>query len=1066
MDGRHRCGLMVTLLLAAGCFGGRDEVVVIDDFEGAPAWTAHPADGVALDLSVEAGPEGGALRLDFGFAGGGYAIARREVDLALPENYAFRFRLRGRAPANHLEFKLVDAGGENVWWHVQRDVVWPDRWQTVSIRRRQISYAWGPQGGGEPRRIAAIEFAVTAGSGGSGTVWIDDLELVPLPVPTGPPPAPLARASSASAGHEAALAVDGQGATAWEPAADDPAPALELDLGPGREFGGLILTWAPGRRAADHTLEASADGKRWSLLQTTVGAGGDRDYLYLPESEARYLRLRLRRDVATAPPLLRELTIEPLAFAASREAFFAAVAADARRGVFPRGLRDEQVYWTVVGADRDPQEGLLSADGALEAGAGQFSVEPFLQVDGRLLTWADVTTEQTLADGCLPVPTVTWRHDDWELRITAFAVGEPGSSGLVARYRLANLAPRARSATLALAVRPFQVNPPSQFLNLRGGTAPIRSLARSGDTITVDGRPRIRLLGPPPDQGMVAAFAAGDPVRDVLDRGLPPTVGAGAVDDPLAAASAVVTYELALPAGGTAERGIAVAWPGGDLPADPGPDAAAWSARHQAEAEAGWRAALGGVRLSGPPAAADLLLTLRAQLGYILVNRAGVAIQPGTRAYARSWIRDGALTSGALLRLGQPAAARDFLEWYAGHQYPSGKIPCVVDARGADPVPEHDSTGEYIFLVAEIYRYTRDLDLLRRHWPRVTAGIGYLESLLAERRSEEYLAPDRREFYGILPPSISHEGYSAKPMHSYWDDFFAARGYKDAAWLAGELVRAGADSLGAQAAQLAADRDRFLGDLGRSVAAAMARHGIDYVPGCADLGDFDPTSTTIALAPAEVADLLPPGALERTFDRYWEFFTARREGAPWDAYTPYELRNVGASVRLGHRERALAMLDFFLGDRRPAGWRHWAEVVRHDAGAARFLGDMPHTWVGSDFIRSLLDMFAYAEGTDSAAAARLVLAAGLPAAWLEDGGIAVANLPTPFGPLTYSLRRAGRTIVLELGATCAVPPGGIVLRPPAGGMGATVDGRGVPAGPDGEVRLEAVPAVVVWSAGG
>jgi len=31
------------------------------------------------------------------------------------------------------------------------------------------------------------------------------------------------------------------------------------------------------------------------------------------------------------------------------------------------------------------------------------------------------------------------------------------------------------------------------------------------------------------------------------------------------------------------------------------------------------------------------------------------------------------------------------------------------------------------------------------------------------------------------------EGYSAKPMHSYWDDFFALRGFKDAAFIAKEL---------------------------------------------------------------------------------------------------------------------------------------------------------------------------------------------------------------------------------------------------------------------------------------
>jgi hypothetical protein len=31
-----------------------------------------------------------------------------------------------------------------------------------------------------------------------------------------------------------------------------------------------------------------------------------------------------------------------------------------------------------------------------------------------------------------------------------------------------------------------------------------------------------------------------------------------------------------------------------------------------------------------------------------------------------------------------------------------------VDWRGADPVPEHDSHGELIFAVAEVWRYTKD----------------------------------------------------------------------------------------------------------------------------------------------------------------------------------------------------------------------------------------------------------------------------------------------------------------------------------------------------------------------
>ena len=30
---------------------------------------------------------------------------------------------------------------------------------------------------------------------------------------------------------------------------------------------------------------------------------------------------------------------------------------------------------------------------------------------------------------------------------------------------------------------------------------------------------------------------------------------------------------------------------------------------------------------------------------------------------------------------------------------------------------------------------------------------------------------------------------------------------------------------------------------------SMERHDIDYIPGAADLGDFDPTSTAVAVAP-------------------------------------------------------------------------------------------------------------------------------------------------------------------------------------------------------------------------
>ncbi len=1009
----------------------RPSTRVVDACEDAASWSAHPADGVELSIGSDAGFQGRSLRLDFHFQGGGYAIARREVALDLPENYAFTFRLRGLAPVNHLEFKLVDATGENVWWSVQRDVQFPAEWESVTIKKRHLSFAWGPQGGGEIEHVAAIEFAITAGSGGSGTIWIDDLELRELPAPGTPPPPPVVTASSSQPGHTAAAVLDDDPTTSWAPATDDSNPQLVLDWQQTREYGGLILDWVAGRHASDYVVEASDDGVLWRSLRTIEGSNGRRDYLFLPEAESRYLRLTILRSATPSGPAVGGISLQPLSWSASREAFFMAIARDAPRGSYPRGISGEQVYWTVVGVDADAREGLLSEDGALETGMRRFSVEPFLYLgnqgrgsqgsscqgspnqdnsnqdvagsaDARLFTWADVTSEQSLAAGFLPMPSVTWRVADLRLEITAFGAGAAGASTVVVRYRVTNETNTPIAVTLFLALRPFQVNPPSQILNNPGGTAPIHELALEERTLRVDGQEAVVSLTPPARFGAVP-FAGGDIVADYLRAGRLPADHQ--THDPFGAASGALAFPLELAAGSFQEIVLLVPlYPhsplaGEALQAEAGAVSSpevrnasvrVWAEREFERCRQAWLAKIERVTIELPPPATRLVETLKSQLGYILVNRAGPAIQPGCRAYARSWIRDGALTSTALLYLGHHEPVRDFLTWYAPHQYDNGKVLCVVDARGADPVPEHDSCGEFIFLVAEYYRYTGDRSLITQMWPRVAKAADYLDALRQQRRTAEYRTPELAEFFGILPPSISHEGYSAKPMHSYWDDFFALRGFKDAVYLAGVL------DLAAERARLTAICDEFQRDLAASVQAAMRRHGIDYVPGCADLGDFDPTATTIALAPTGAADILPPGALRRTFEKYYEFFRERRGGTPWEVYTPYEIRNVGACVRLGWRKRAHELLDFFFTHQRPAGWRHWAEVIWQQERVPHFIGDMPHTWVGSDYVRSALSMLAYINEDRQA----LVLGAGILSAWLEAGQkVTVRHLPTPYGEL-------------------------------------------------------------------
>ena len=153
---------------------------VLDAFESTNGWAARPSDGVSVRLSSDSGFRGRAMRLDFDFhGGGGYAVVHKAFNFAVPANYEFSFRVRGEASPNTLEFKLIDPSGDNVWWSNQPAFEFSRSWTEVVRKKRHITFAWGPKGGGDLTRVAAIEISITAGTGGKGTVWIDELELRP-----------------------------------------------------------------------------------------------------------------------------------------------------------------------------------------------------------------------------------------------------------------------------------------------------------------------------------------------------------------------------------------------------------------------------------------------------------------------------------------------------------------------------------------------------------------------------------------------------------------------------------------------------------------------------------------------------------------------------------------------------------------------------------------------------------------------------------------------------------------------------------------------------------------------
>lgn len=1054
--------LLFSSACSLGCGGSRaaaSAVSEIDGFENLGAWTTEASDGVVAGVRTVAGESGQALALDFDFRGhAGYAGVRRALPIQLPPNYEIAFSLRGNAKPNDLQIKLSDASGENVWWYRLHDVVVSADWQRIRFVRRRLEFAWGTNHA-PLAQAAALEIVVAAGSGGgSGTIEVDALSLRELPVAPAVSPALVASASSSAVGAVPALALDGRAATSWHSAPGAPAEQrFALDFGYAREFGGLVLRWAPGAEARRYDVELSDDGRTWQLGRRVTEGNGDRDALRLPDARARYLRLALHEGPGQGYGLA-ELEVKDLAFGASPNAFVSALAQAAPKGRYPRGFSGEQAYWTLVGVDGGHDSGLLSEDGALELGRGGPSIEPFVALGSELVSWADVEISHALRDGYLPIPSVLWHRPDWELRVTAFGCGDRAHVMLGARYELSNLTARPLALRLVLAVRPFQVNPPTQSLNLVGGVSPIHALAWDGSRLHVNDKSTLVPLTAP-DAVRLSSFDAaefpehwpvelqGSNVRELQD-------GTGL-------ASGLLVYELQVPPRGRVALEMAaplgadgfVAAPGGHEPLRALED----------EVAAGWHEQLNRVTLQVPAAGQALVDTLRSNLAYILLSRDGPLLRPGTRSYARSWIRDGAMMSEALLRLGQADVAAAYFDAYAPYQFESGKVPCCVDARGADPVPEHDSPGEFIFLAAEVFRFTHDRPRAERAWPHVAAAAEYLESLRQAQRAQDRAREGADGgvagppvWSGLLPPSISHEGYSDKPAYSYWDDFWALIGYQDASWLASVLGHEDARS------RLVAERDEFKRDLYASLRASAAAHHVPFLPGAADRGDFDATSTTIALEPGREAEDLPHDLLLSTFERYWQDFEARRTGQAWDAYTPYELRVVGSFVRLGWRKRAEELFSFLLAGRRPAAWNQWAEVVGREARQPRFVGDMPHAWISSDLIRSVLDLFAYARESDQT----LVLAAGLPAAWFDAPGVRIRELRTRYGRLDYSVTRNSNHVIFEVSGD-AQPARFAIPWPwdgtPSSAAHASVDGASAH-WEDAELRFARLPAHIVIEA--
>lgn len=841
--------------------------------------------------------------------------------------------------------------------------------------------------------------------------------------------------------------LDGSQDTSWKSKAGKD-EWLTVDLRASREIGGVELYW--GASAAKEYEIYGASDNDWKKLFSTAKGNGGKDIVYVEKTSVRKLKIAMKNG-ASGGFELKEIMFKGADEAASPQKTFELAAMEAPLGAYPRWLIKQQVFFTVLGVDRDSEESLFSEDGAIEPFFHSFSIEPFLYIDEALITRDQVEISRSLEKDYLPIPSVTWKREGFVFNQQVFAAGAEGNSGNYVKYTIENISGQAMEGSLFIAFRPFQVNPPWQY----GGLSEIRNIQYVGKTypsVSINGR-RALVAFARPDKFGALPVKKGEIVEAIAAGTLPDEQE---VNDPDKYASGALEYKLKLSPGAKTTLYFYVPINSGSSYADI-PQGASLKDYYDNlfdKTAALWDAKLSSVKIDIPEK--QIVNMMKTNLAYILINRDKALLQPGSRNYQRAWMRDGAIINAAMLRSGFMEEAKEFIDFMASMVEPDGFVPFMIDVdkmpEWAKSWTEYDSQGEFIYAIMEYYRFSGDKQFVKDCLPAAKRALEYITRLRNTRMTDEYKnGPDeKRKYYGLVPPSNSHEGYFP-PAYSYWDDFFTLKGWKDAV----EMAKVAGDSKLERSAKH--NVEDFRGTFYDSMRLVMKLHNMDTIPASADKADFDPTSTSIGLFPCDEYEYMPREQTEKTFEKYYaEGFSSKLKQGWTGGYTPYEQRNAMSFLIMGRKDKALNMVRYFCASSRPKEWNEVAEVVFGNYRMPQYVGDMPHTWISGEIINTIRSLFIYEDNGE------LALAKGVDKDWLRfDNSVNIGEMPTYWGSVAYSAKQEKEVLKIKVTGTCKPPKGFSFLLPEDVKVKSlTINGKVIKELPAEKVKFSKLPAEI------
>ena len=801
------------------------------------------------------------------------------------------------------------------------------------------------------------------------------------------------------------MIMDGDTRTSWQTkeASAESEESITVQFKQKTAFGGVQINWDnlfDGKFSIESFNDTSG---RWMTINECAGSTKNIQDIYFNKTETTKLKfvfpLQKSQKVSIGEIALKgpDETWNPIRF-------FEMASQQMPDGILPDWLNRKQTFWTVSGLPNNFEESLLDEYGRVEPIAHSFSLVPCLIVNNKVLTAKDFNLQQKLANDWAPIPSVVWDSEDLELSIEMLTTE---SESTLASYIIKNKSGKNFKAKLAFGVYPLQINPPWQY----GGFSPINDArwVDNNKSLIVNGN-----IGLIVDKKPANAILTGRKTKNIYKLLKEGKSTGAAFSDKDGIVIAGFSYDLSIPANGSEE--IRMLFPMSKNNSQREDIATLnWNETKSQYLEK-WKGWTGDWDINLPDQRLENIV--RSNLAYLRINADGPAVQPGSRNYNHSWIRDGAISATAMLRFGLHNPVEQYVEWFSKLIHDDGFVPFLVETKTGHMVgfatnwKEYDSFGQYFYLMRQYWEITDDDKFIKKYQTQMISIIKMVDSLINTRLTEQF---KDTEYFGILPESNSHEGYFPG-KHSYWDDFWCLRGLQD--------VRVILDNLDStQNWSWVTDIENSLRThLLDSIAKVRKDHNLSTLPACAELGDFDPTSTSIGIMAADEKDTLPQDALKETYDRYYSGCLDRMKNKFGAQYTPYEVRNISALIRLGRTEDAWMLTKYFIKDAvRPAGWNHMAEVVHDDPRTPSYIGDMPHTWVGAGFINAVRDMLVYEDN------GQLVLAAGIPDEWL-DKTMEVKNLQTWWGPISYKIsNNSNNETVLEL-LTTPNPPNGFIVR--------------------------------------